>query len=241
MQLPRRRWLSAIGLAYRALTVPIVAAMAVAAAPPAWADGIAIPAPYHWVSPPPDQAAGNQAPASGSATVSFTDGTSDPASVFADDGQVTLSLPRGALAPVGGQTGVRITITPVRPQPAAPHGYLADGNAYSVTATYVGSGQPAAFLMSALLDMRYPLGHHPESIYRIYAPSWIPIVGTVQTLLLTIDAPTIQPGTFIAGHAASANTASAPGLSSILFPIAIGVMVAGLLLLIAGVRFRRRR
>ena len=30
MQLPRRKWLSAIGLACRALTVPIVAAMAVA-------------------------------------------------------------------------------------------------------------------------------------------------------------------------------------------------------------------
>ena len=241
MQFARRRRLSAIGLACRALTAPIVATMAVAAAPPAWADGIATPEPYHWVSPPPDQAAGNQAPASGSATVSFTDGTSDPASVFTDDGQVTLSLPRGVFAPVGGQTGVRITITPVRPQPAAPHGYVADGNAYSITATYVAGGQPAAFLTPPLLDMRYPLGHRPGSIDRIEGPSWIPIGGSVQTLLLTIDVRTTQPGAFVAGHPASANAASTPGLSGILFPIAIAVVGAGLLLLIAGVRFRRTR
>jgi hypothetical protein len=241
MQLPRRRRLSAIGLACRALTVPIVAAVAVVAAPPAWADGIATPEPYHWVSPPPDLAAGNQAPTSGSATVSFTDGTSDPASVFTDDGQVTLSLPRGAMAPLAGQTGVRIAIAPVRPQPAAPHGYIADGNAYSITATYVASGQPAAFLMSALLDMRYPLGHRPESLYRIDVPSWIPIDGSVQTLLLTVDARIMQPSTFIAGHPASASAGGTRGLSTVLIPIALLVFAAGLLLLIAGVRFRRKR
>ena len=241
MQLARSRRLSAIGLACRALTAPIVATVAVAAAPPAWADGIATPEPYHWVSPPPDQAAGNQAPASGSATASFTDGMSDPASVFTDDGQVTLSLPRGAFAPARGETGVRITITPVRPQPAAAHGFVADGNAYSIAAVSIASGQPAAFLMPALLDMRYPPGHRPESIYRIDGPNWIPIDSSVQTLLLTIDARTTQPGSFIAGHPASASAAGRRGLSTILIPIALVVVAAGLLLLIAGARFRRKR
>ena len=237
MQLPRRRRFSAIGLA----CASIVAALAVAGSTAAWADGIATPEPYRWVSPPPDQAAANQAPASGSATVSFSNGTSDPASVFTDDGQVTLSLPQGAFAPAGGQTAVRITITPVRPQPAAPHGYVADGNAYLITAAYLASGQLATFLAPVLLDMRYPLGHRPESIYRVDGLSWIPIGGSVQSLLLTIDARTTQPGTFIAGHSASASTAGTSGLRGILIPIAIAVVVAGLLLLIAGVRFRRRR
>ncbi len=241
MQLPGRRRPSAIGLVCRALTAPIVAALAVGGGAGAWADGIATPEPYHWVSPPPDQAAGNQAPASGSATVSFTGGTSDPASVFTDDGQVTLSLPQGAFALVPGQTGVRITITPVRPQTAAPHGYVADGNAYSIAAAYVANRQPAAFLAPGLLDMRYPLGHRPESIYRIDGLSWTPVGGSVQSLLLAIDARITQPGTFIAGHLASASAAGTGGLSSILFPIALAVVAAGLLLLIAGVRFRRRR
>jgi hypothetical protein len=240
MQLPRCRRRSAIWRACRALTVPIVAAFSLAAATPAWADGIATPEPYHWVSPPPDQAAGNQPPASGSGTVTFTGGTSDPASVFTDDAQVTLSLPQGALAPAGGQTGVRIAITPVRPQPPAPAGYIADGNAYSITATYAPSGAPAALLNPVLLDLRYPPGHRPESIYRIDAAGWTSMDGSVQTLLMTVDARISQTGQFVAGRPAAAAAPGRSGLSGALFVIAVVVVLAGLLL-VAGVRFRGSR
>lgn len=211
------------------------------AARPAWADGIATPAPYHWVSPPPSQAAGNQAPTAGSAIVSFTDGVSDPASVFTDDGQVTLSLQQGSFTAMPGETAVQLQISPVRPQPSAPHDFVRDGNAYSIQATYVPSGQPATLLNPALVDMRYPLGRRPASVYLIAGPTWTPIGGSVQTLLLTIDARTTGLGTFIAGHLASAAAPATSGFSSVLFPIAVAVVAAGLLLLIAGVRFRRGR
>jgi hypothetical protein len=241
MQLPRRRRRSAIWLVCRALIVSIGAALSLATAGPACADGIATPEAYHWVSPPPGQAVGNQAPASGAGTVTYTGGTSDPASVFTDDGQVTLSLPQGAFAPAGGQTGVRIAVTPVRPQPGAPPGHVADGNAYSITATYAQSGAPAVLLTPALLDMRYPPGHHPENIYRIDGTGWTSLDGSVQTLLLTIDTRISQTGSFVAGHPAAASNAGRPGISGALFVVALAVVLAGVLLLIAGVRFRRSR
>jgi len=241
MQLPRHRRRSAIWLVCRALTVPIGAALTLAAAGPARADGIATPEPYHWVSPPPGQAAGNQAPASGSGTVAFTGGRAEPGSIFTDDGQVTFSLPQGAFAPATGQTGVRIAITPVRPQPAPPTGYVPDGNAYSITATYEPSAAPAILLTPALLDMRYPPGHRPESIYRIDGSGWTSLGGSVQTLLQTIDARISQTGRFVAGHQGAAGTSASSGPPGLLFVIALALVSAGVLLLIAGVRFRRGR
>lgn len=227
----------------RLFLVPVALAIAAVGAlveAPAHADGIAGPSPYGWVSPPANQSSSNQPPSSGMASVSFHVGVSDPATVFTDDGQVTLSLPSGASKPQAGQTAVQIRITPVRPQPRAPSDFVADGNAYLIQASPIPSGAPVMTLeRPALVDLRYPFGYRPDAIYLIEGPTWTPIGGTVQTLLLTVDARTLQLGTFIAGRPATTPTAPASGPPGFILPVAFAIVVFGILLLIAGVGFRR--
>jgi len=204
-------------------------------------DAYTPPQPYRWVSPPAEFAQHNQPPLGGETVIAFTAGRSDPASAFTDDGQVTVSFNPGSFSAVPGQTGVRVRITPVRPQPAAPEGIMADGNAYLVEATYTPTGQPVQSLTQpALVDLRYP-GQRPDAIYRIDGSTWTPIGGVAQELLLSIDARSMQLGTFAAGHHPPAPPPrSAPDWTA---PVLIAVVVVLLLALIVvagGVRIRLR-
>ena len=202
-------------------------------------DAYTPPQPYNWVSPPPTLRHGNQPPSGGMVDIAFRNGASDPASAFTDDGQVTVSFNGGTFAAQPGQTAVRVRITPVSPQPKTPHGLVADGNAYRFAATYVPGGSPASPQLPVLLDLRYPLPQ-PDAIYRIDGTTWTPIGGTVQILLLTIDARSSTLGTFICAYPAAA---PAPSASSIFNPITVGLVVLAIvaLALIAGVRIRRQR
>jgi hypothetical protein len=206
-------------------------------------DGYTPPPPYRWVSPPPKLAASNQAPTGGVTTIPLTDGSSDAAGAFTDDGQITVSFNPGTFSDTTGQTAVKVQITPIAPQPASPAGVIADGNVYTFTATYVPSGKPAVALhFPVLLDMRYP-SHKPDAIYRIDGKVWTPVDGsTVQELLLTIDARTTQLGTFAAAHQAVTRTPQ-DGIAGIspLVLLALGLAVIVGVALLAGVRIGRRR
>ena len=215
-------------------------------APRPFLDAYTPPQPYRWVSPPPEFAQHNQPPAKGETTIAFTRGRSDPASAFTDDGQVTVSFNPSAFPPLAGQTGVRVTITPVQPQPPTPEGVITDGNAYTIAAVYVPGGQPLSALTEpALVDLRYP-GQRPDAIYRIEGTTWTPIGGTVQELLLTIDTRSMQLGTFIAGHRPPTPAPAASGSSRLYGALLAVVLLAGVLvlLLMAGglrIRFRPER
>ncbi len=204
-------------------------------------DGYTPPPPYRWVSPPPNLAKSNQPPTGGSTTIGLTDGSSDPAGAFTDDGQITVSFNPGTFTDSTGQKGVLVQITPLVPQPASPAGVTADGNVYSMKATFVPSGKPASALRTpVLLDMRYP-SHKPDAIYRLEGKSWTPLDNsTVQELLLTIDARTTQLGTFAAAHQAGSPTQNSGGQSPLIF-LALGLAVIIGVALLAGVRIRRPR
>lgn len=204
-------------------------------------DGYTPPPPYRWVSPPPNLAGSNQAPTGGTTTIGLTDGTSDPAGAFTDDGQITVSFNPGTFTDSTGQTGVQVQITPIVPQPHAPSGVIADGNVYSIKATFVPNGKPATVLHApVLLDMRYPL-HKPDAIYRVNDRSWTALDNsTVQELLLTIDARTTQLGTFAAAHQASSGSPASSGVSPLIF-LGLGLAVIIGVALLAGVRIRRPR
>ncbi len=199
-----------------------------AAAPRLFLDAYTPPQPYRWVSPPPEFTMHNEPPSGGETVISFRSGRSDPASAFTDDGQVTVSFNIGTFRPRPGQTGVRVRITPVRPQPSPPGDLILDGNAYTIEASYVPSGQPATPLNEpTLIDLRFP-GVRPDAIYQIDNGTWTPIGGTVQDLLLTIDARSSQLGTFAAAHhVPPAATGARPG-----FPILGAVLAVSLLLLL---------
>ncbi len=203
-------------------------------------DGYTPPPPYRWVSPPPSLAASNQPPSSGDTTIPLTDGASEAAGAFTDDGQITISFNPGTFRDPTGQTSVQVHISPVSPQPASVAGIVTDGNVYLMQATFVPSGKPATPLRApVLLDMRYP-NHKPDAIYRVNGKSWTPLDSTVQELLQTVDARTTELGTFAAAHQATAGTKNPGGMSSL---VVLGVGLAVLLgvALLAGVRIRRRR
>jgi hypothetical protein len=87
-----------------------LAAWAVA---PGFYDGIAPPAPYRWVSPPPQFRSSNQQPLSGHATARVaSNGQVDPGSVFTQDGQASLSFVPGTFAAPPDRSPVAIDIKP---------------------------------------------------------------------------------------------------------------------------------
>jgi hypothetical protein len=225
--------LVALGLAYVALSRWISSPLL---------DAFTPPQPYRWVSPPPEFTMHNEQPSSGEIVIPFSGDRSDPASAFTEDGQVTISFNPGTFKSLPGQSGVRVRITPVRPQPPAPSGLVADGNAYLIEATYVPSGQPALPQAPVLLDMRYP-GHKPDGIFRIDGADWNPIGGIAQDLLLTVDARSLQLGVFSAAHRAASNPPAIPAWRQLVVPVLVGVAALGLVFWIAGVRVRvgRRR
>ncbi len=203
-------------------------------------DGYTPPPPYRWVSPPPNLAATNQAPTGGDTTIPLTDGASDAAGAFTDDGQITISFNPGTFTDATGQTAVRVHIAPISPQPAAPPGLVADGNVYLMAATFTPSGKPATPLRApVLLDMRYP-NHKPDAIYRVDAKSWTPLDSTVQELLQTVDARTTELGTFAAGYRVTGGTTNTGGVNPIVL-LGVGLAVILGVALLAGVRIRRRQ
>ncbi len=105
-------------------------------------DGIGPAAPYQWVKPPPDFAAGNTKPKPASVDVALKPDGSAAAVVNTPDAQALLNLPQGAVAPHGADTKVTVTIVPLDPATLAPppSPLNADGNAYRITLKYGPSG-----------------------------------------------------------------------------------------------------
>jgi hypothetical protein len=105
-------------------------------------DGLAPPAPYRWVNPPPDLAAGNKPPASTRFTLELTGDGSRLGAFSTSDGQINLVLSEGAIPARPGQTGVEVTVDPLDPATLAPppSGLVSAGNAYRIQAAYRPSG-----------------------------------------------------------------------------------------------------
>lgn len=111
-------------------------------------DGFAPPAPYNWVNPPKEFAAGNVQPRPSSLDVVFGPDGSAVGGGSSPDGQVILSFKAGAIPPHPPDTRVVVQITPVDPAVVAvpPPGLAADGNAYRLDFTYQPSGQAVTSL-----------------------------------------------------------------------------------------------
>jgi hypothetical protein len=120
-------------------------------------DGMAPLAPYRWLHPPSELARGNQLPAAGAATLALGPSGSPAASVATDDGQATVSLNDNVIAPQGGESSVRVMITPIDPASVAPPppDMRFDGNAYRFNAVYTLSDRPARLQKPATIVLRY--------------------------------------------------------------------------------------
>lgn len=215
----------------------VLAAWAVA---PGFYDGYTPVSPYDWVCPPPTAGAKTGiAPASAHADINVIDGVSDPAAVSTSDGttlnpstQMVVGLLPGSFD-AAAATSVSVDIKPVSPCPN-PAGLHFATNTYVITAS-------APLIKTANFVMEYSnLVPAPSFIYRaddVNGP-WQSIGGN-ESQPYTIQATTGGLGYFAAGYPANAVTS---GGSSQLLPIAVAVLIVGVL--VAGIPLtivRRRR
>jgi hypothetical protein len=210
--------------------VYLVAAWMVA---PGFYDGFA-PQPYNWTSPPPQAVAGNIQPRPGHLVIKVIDGVSDANSAFTEDGQVVVGFLPGAFDATG-KTSVTVDIKPESTFPT-PTGLHFATNVYLITAD-------APLVMAANLVLRYSdLVPAPSKVYVATGAdaAWTSI-GGADTGAFAIQTKTSKLGYFAAGYPGNATRGTPSGASQLL-PIAVAVLILGVL--VAGIPLavvRRRR
>lgn len=107
-------------------------------------EGTSPPPPYRWVAPPPDLAATNKKPDSGTATFGFDKRGSIAFNAYTGDAQAAVIFPPGAIKRHGSDSKFRADVKPLDPAGlgAPPKGTEYDGNAYEFAAVYLPSGDP---------------------------------------------------------------------------------------------------
>ncbi len=143
-----------------ALSVPAVAL----------ADGTLPPLPYHYLHPPPAEAAQNLPPNSGSGSIPVTAGRSNKASVFTKDGQAGLEASAGAFLVSALVRSVQITLTPVDSPPGLPSGLTTDGNAYRIDASVQPGGGSVTLRRPVSVVLSWP--HIPVAVEGYRNGAW---------------------------------------------------------------------
>jgi hypothetical protein len=228
-------------VARAALRRPILVAIAAAAyvmaawmVTPGFYDGFGPQQPYNFTSPPPQAPPGNLQPTSGHLVIKVIDGVSDANSAFTDDGQVVVGFLPGAFN-VTGKSTIAVDITPESTFPT-PTGLHFATNVYLITAD-------APLVKDVNLVLRYSdVVPAPSNVYwAADSNSRWKSIGGQEGQPFTIQTTTRQLGYFAAGYTGNA-TNSSPSAGSQLLPIAVAVLILGVL--IAGIPLavvRRRR
>lgn len=223
-----------------AASVYLVAAWMVT---PGFYDGIAPTQPYNWVCPPPIAGANSGVTASsGHLVINVIGGTSDANTAFTADGQMSVSFLPGAFQ-AAGKTQVTVDITPVSPCPNPPDLHFTT-NVYQVTADapLIQVPPTTTQCQPACVAMLYSnLVPAPSFVYLADSPNgpWKNISGT-ENQPLVIRADTNQLGYFAAGYPANAVNKNSPA-SSQLLPIAVAVLIVGVLIAGIPLAILRRR
>jgi hypothetical protein len=208
-------------------------------------DGIAPPTAYRWVTPPPELAGTNMPPETASASVALDANGNGTKVITSGDAQVTLILPKGAIAPSPGQTGVDVTIEPIDPATLGPPPAQLEvaGNAYLVSGTYQPSGDAVTGLVvPAELVLVYPVlpndhGGH-TLIVSAKGKRWDTVETNDLVSVAQADGPVPAFGYAAVAKAPSAATATHSATSSggsESFPVTIVIVGLAVLVLIAGV------
>lgn len=218
-----------VGLLAGAALVYLLAAWMVA---PGFYDGFAPQQPYNWVCTPVHMS-GNLPPATGHLVIKVINGVSDANSAFTDDGQVVIGFLPGAFD-VTGKTSITVDIKPVDPCPK-PAGLTIATNTYLITAD-------STLVKKANLVMRYSdIVPAPSTVY--YATSadgpWTSIGALNEAQPFTIDTTTDKFGYFAGGY--PSNAVSHGGPSSQILPIAIAILIIGVLVAGIPLAMMRRR
>jgi hypothetical protein len=201
---------------------------------PGFYDGFTPQQPYNWVCQPIHLSQNGQA-LSGHLDIKVIGGISDANSAFTDDGQVVIGFLPGAFDATG-RTSISVDIKPVNPCPK-PAGLHFATNAYLIAAS-------APLVKKANLVMRYSdLVPAPSSIYHANSADgpWTSIGGSDQAPF-TFGTSISEFGYFAAGYPANSTRASGANLGgSQLLPIAVAVLIVGVLVAGVPLAFLRRR
>jgi hypothetical protein len=154
-------------------------------------DGLAPIAPYRWVSPPPELAAGNQPPAAGTFEIQLSAQGSEPGVFITTDNQVTVVVDRGQFPPRGDDRIVRLTVTPLDPATlgSMPGDLTAFGNALELRATNEPSGTAARAAEPIRFIAVYPT---TQTLHATTHEILRSDDGQTWTALTSRDAPGIQ-------------------------------------------------
>ena len=196
---------------------------------PGFYDAFPNPTPYSFTCPPAI-AGTNVAPKSGHEVVPVTNGVSDAASPFTEDGQVVIGFLPGAFD-AAGKTSVTVNITPLATCPSPP-GFRFSTNVYEITAD-------APLVKTATIVMQYSnLTTQPSYVYRSDSPDgpWTNIGAGSQAQLWTINARTDRLGYFGAGYPITKSTGG-----NQLLPATVAFLIVAVLLLSVPMAIVRRR
>lgn len=205
---------------------------------PGFYDGFTPQSPYNWVSPPPEAPPGNIQPSSGHAVIKVSNGVSEAASAFTDDGQLVVGFLQGAFN-AAGQSTITVDIKPQATFPN-PDGLHFATNVYLISAS-------ATLNQHANLVLAYSdIVPAPSDVYHAAASggAWKSIGAAQQSRPFTIDTSMSDFGYFAAGY--PSNFTPPPGTVTVgggqLLPIAVAVLIVGVV--VAGIPLamvRRRR
>jgi hypothetical protein len=161
-------------------------------------DGLAPPAPYRYVSPPPDLADENEPPARAVGTLELEAEGSRARTVATADGQMLVVFPDGAVRARGGEDTVDVKITPVDPGRLStpPEGLRFSGNAYRVEARYMKSRATVELASPATMVLRYAT--HASVVLRLDGRAWRRIETESAQASLQLFAESTELGAFAA-------------------------------------------
>jgi hypothetical protein len=225
-------------------------------------DGIGPPQPYRWVNPPPDLAAANLPPSSGSFHVPL-DPNGSRAEVFVtSDNQVTVIVPQGSFDPKPGQIEVTLSVTPLDPAtlPSPGTKLTIFGNAYRLKAVYQPSGATAPLALPLDVVLLYPVTTNLHaSLHQLYVSpdkqTWAvqegsdsiaqqQAEGPMRTLGYVVVAGKAGTSTITPSPSATGSSGSSTAIVLIVLAACIGLIGLGLLVRGRGERgetSRRRR
>ena len=210
-------------------------------------DGLAPPPLYRWVDPPPALASTNQRPAAGRFTIQLDAAKGSAPGVFStSDFQFSLALGLGAMAPHEGDTSIRLSATPLAPDPSAqvPAGVQIAGNVIRVRATYEPSGTPAErFSPEGELGIVYPLlfqgvGFTDTVLRSDDGRSWTALESDDAVAQQSVHASVVGPAYFAVGQTPSSSPSAGPGATE---SKSIPIVIAIVAVLIGAFAILRRR
>lgn len=202
-------------------------------------DAVGPAAPYRWVNPPSDFAAGNVKPSPSQLTFGVT-ATDPPPGGASEDSQFVFSLPRGAIA-AKGDAKVVAAMTPRDPDKLGtlPAKTFADGNAYQIAFTYTdGSVAPTTATGSVLLTVPVPAD---ALMYSPDGKTW-QTVKSKSASATSIGGDMPGAGYYVATspNVVSTGGGGGGGAGRLILPIVITALVAAALVATPVVLRRRR-